>query len=145
MCSIERLLHYAENSLAKCQCYTHIFCSHAVMGTCIMFQETLPWHQLSREGSISSERGTGNMGQLSRQKLVLVQCWASKRHYITRDAHSSYKVNPNCALCIGQKNFFNQFHCEIARFFFHHSFFSGHFFPLDFPLQLVLETKTMTQ
>ena len=52
-CFIERLLHYAENSSAKCQCYTHIFCSRGVERTCIMFQETLPWHQLSREGSIS--------------------------------------------------------------------------------------------
>lgn len=83
-------------------------------------------------------------GAIFQDKLVLVQSGALQGIYITRDAHSSYKVNPNCALCIGQKTFSINFIVK-SRDSSSITLFSVDTFIHDFPLQLVLETKTMTQ
>lgn len=74
-----------------------------------MFQETLPWHQLSREGGdIFIEWGSGGPRDYLPKKTNIRYPHSG----ITGDAHSSYKVNPNCALCQKTSFFFSQFHVK---------------------------------
>jgi len=96
-----------------------------------MFQETLPWHQLSREGGgIFIEWGSAGGPRDYLPKKTNIRYPHSG---ITGDAHSSYKVNPNCALCQKTSFFFSQFHVKSRDSSSNIFFFSisGHLYPLS--------------
>jgi len=139
--------HHGENSSAKRLCYTHIFCSHCDVFNDLHICSKRHYHDINFPGRavvafLLNEDFRGATGRLPSKKDKYPHSGI-----ITGDAHSSYKVNPNCALCQKTSFFFlSQFHVK-SRDSSSNIFFSYQFihFLIFSPLQLLLETRTMTQ
>ena len=102
--------HHGENSSAKRLCYTHIFCSHCDVLNDLHICSKRHYHDINFPGravAFSLNEDQGGHGTTFPKKTNIRYPHSG----ITGDAHSSYKVNPNCALCQKTSFFFQSISC----------------------------------